>query len=639
MIVRPTHYLAIGTRGFLAALASAVTGSAASLKFSRLSRNSADLRFWDYPRSRLYAMLFPVTEVTALAAPAQARSAEDQTADEAQDLASVLQRLEDLTKDRAFDTARAELDRAFNRFGEQAKLLARLAALESEEDRLEQAVATYRRAVAAEPADPEVAADYCGFLTDLGLQRMAMEFITGLPPDVADSPRVRGALGAIYRWEGWRALAVDAYGNQRGLSQEARRDRLRCWWATGGPVPFLRSWVHDFDNQVRRNWYQYSETLSTLDVLEQPSGFAAARVRGEVDAYLEAWAFIGTKADLERDLARHWVTRYLLVFILAWATVFLVLDTTHPDIGAGKAAFATVAAAAGLVLRLPLQAFVNAGSTFVSQAVRATLAMAGLTAAGIWLIVAVAAPPALPGVAGTALLAAAGMSAVTSVASSLPWVIGNLRVGLLMRNRPRAAVLERLLDLLTEVGRPDVRNELARREYWIWLLESAAKRTERDLPRTVPCRDPQTAEWVRERAAGAATALRMMKRHIAAPTPSGWDQLAAGLRYDANALASGDLGLMRWAQPPSAAAKRRRVLRTALAVTQRVLVAAVPVVVVFALQPVLKLSGSDLALARGITIFWAVFYLIITIDPTLVSKVQQAHDVFTEIKSIGGPKP
>ena len=131
----------------------------------------------------------------------------------------------------------------------------------------------------------------------------------------------------------------------------------------------------------------------------------------------------------------------------------------------------------------------------------------------------------------------------------------------------------------------------------------------------------------------------MMKRHIAAPTAEGWDRLTVGLRHDASALASGNLGLMRWSQPPSAADNRKRVLRTALTVTQRVLVAAVPVVVVFALQPLLKLTGSDLLLARAGTIFWAVFYLIVTIDPSLASKVQQARDVYTEIKSIGGPKP
>jgi hypothetical protein len=362
-------------------------------------------------------MLLPVTEVTALASPAQAPPAGDPPANEAEDLASVLQQLDDLTKDRAFGTARAELDKAFNRFGEQAKLLARLAKMEFAEDLLEQAMATYRRAVTADPADPEVAADYCGFLHDLRMQRMALDFIAGLPPDVADSPPVREALGAIHRWLIWRALAVDAYGDPHVLSREARRDRLRCWWASGGPVPFLRRWAREFDNEVRRTWDLYSETLPMLDALDQPTGFGAARVKGGVDAYLEAWAFIGTKMNLERDLARHWIARYPLAFALAWATVFLTLNATRPDIGGGNIALtATATATAGLVLRFPLQALVNAGSTFVSQGVRAALAMAGLIAGGISLIVAVAAPPAWPGVVGTALLVAAGMGAVNSAA-------------------------------------------------------------------------------------------------------------------------------------------------------------------------------------------------------------------------------
>ena len=206
------------------------------------------------------------------------------------------------------------------------------------------------------------------------------------------------------------------------------------------------------------------------------------------------------------------------------------------------------------------------------------------------------------------------------------------------RVEPRAAILDRLIDLIFYIDRSDLRNNLASRDFWIWLLEDAATRLERDLPKTFPCRDPQTTEWMRERAAGAAAALRSMKRHIAVPAPGSWDRLAAGLRQDAASLVSGNLGLMRWTQPPSAQAKRRSLLRTALAVTQRVLVAAIPVVVVFALQPVLKLSGSNLVLARGIAIFWAVFYVVISIDPALVSKVQQARDVFTEIKSIGGPR-
>jgi hypothetical protein len=85
----------------------------------------------------LKAMLLPVTNVTASTSPAQARSDEDLPAKEPQDLDSVLQKLDDLISDRVFGTAQAELDLAFNRFGEQAKLLSRLAALRSEEDLLE----------------------------------------------------------------------------------------------------------------------------------------------------------------------------------------------------------------------------------------------------------------------------------------------------------------------------------------------------------------------------------------------------------------------------------------------------------------------------------------------------------------------
>jgi hypothetical protein len=134
-------------------------------------------------------MLLPVTNVTASTSPAQARSDEDLPAKEPQDLDSVLQKLDDLISDRVFGTAQAELDLAFNRFGEQAKLLSRLAALRSEEDLFEEAMLTYRRALTADPADTEVAAAYCDFLHTCRMERMALDFVAGLAPDVAGSPR------------------------------------------------------------------------------------------------------------------------------------------------------------------------------------------------------------------------------------------------------------------------------------------------------------------------------------------------------------------------------------------------------------------------------------------------------------------
>jgi hypothetical protein len=585
-------------------------------------------------------MLLPMTEVTAPASPPKGESDENPPANDAVDLDSVLRQVDDLIEKRAYRAARTELDTAVRRFGEPAKLLTRLAAVTAAEVEPSQAMTIYRLAVATDPGDPEVAGDYCKFLHEFDMQRMAMDFVADLPPDVAASPPVREVMGAIYRWEGWAALAVDAYGDPRELSRAARSSRRQAWWLSGGPVPVFRRWVRRFDNQARRNWDQYAESLSAFDDLDLTGGFAADRVRGEVDDYLESWALTATKADLCRYVVGHAVTRYPVVFSLAWATVFLTLNATRPAIGAEKGALvATAAAAAGLVLGWPLRAFANAGSSFIFQGIRGVLATSGLVAAGIFLIVATAAPPAWPGVTGVALLVASAMFAVHGVALNLPWLVGSLWIGLLMRNRARAAVLERLLDLLSQVRHADVRNDLGTRDYWIFLLEAAAKRTERDLPRMVPCRDPRSAEWARERAAGAAAALRVMKRHIAAPTPAGWDRLTADLRHDASALASGNFGLMRWSQPPSAVDRRKSVLRTALTVAQRVVIAAVPVVVVFALQPVLGLSGGDLVVARAGTIFWAFFYLVVTIDPGLVNKVQQAHDAFNEVRSIGSPKP
>jgi hypothetical protein len=376
-----------------------------------------------------------------------------------------------------------------------------------------------------------------------------------------------------------------------------------------------------------------------LDNLDEAEGFNGARIKGEVDGYLETSARIWAPVEVAQDLVQHWVYRYPVSLTAAWVTVFVTLDLTSPRKGAASAAIAaSISVAVAVLLRSPLRGFAEAAHSAVSWLIRSVLPGAALVAAGIALITTVSPPPAWAGVGGLALLTAVGVAALEAVSLYAPAVVGAFRHSALARSRPRAAILDRLIDLIFYIDRSDLQNDLASRNRWMWLLEDAATRLERDLPKTFPCRDPQTAEWVRERAAGAAAALRSMKRHIAVPAPGSWDRLAAGLRQDAAALVSGNLGLMRWTQPPSAQARRRSLLRRALAVTQRVLVAAIPVVVVFALQPVLRLSGSNLVLARGVAIFWAVFYVVISIDPALVSKVQQARDVFTEIKSVGGPR-
>jgi tetratricopeptide (TPR) repeat protein len=585
-------------------------------------------------------MLVTVTEVTAQAIglPIGAETVAQATNAEAE-IAAVLQHVDDLNADAELGAARDELSKAIDRFGERGDLLVRLAEIHADDDQLESAMTAYKRAVTADPADPAIAAKYCEFVHDLGLLRQALALIAALPSDVADHPRVREQLGTIYHAAGWRALAVDAYGHAHELASSARRDRLLCWWATGGPIPILRRWAHAFDHQAQRTWHRNARALPILDDLDQAEGFNHALIMGEVDGYLEAWARIWTPVYIAQDLAQHWVYRYLVSLTAAWVTVFVALDLASPHKGLASAAIAaSISVAIAALLRKPLRGFAESAHSAVSWLIRSVLPGAVLVAGGIALITAVSAPPAWAGVAGLALITAVGVAALEAVSLYAPAVVSAFRYNALARSRPRASILDHLIDLIFYIDRSDLRNDLASRNNWMWLLEDAATRLERDLPKTFPCRDPQTTEWVRERAAGAATALRSMKRQIAAPAPGSWDRLAAGLRQDAASLVSGNLGLMRWTEPPSAQAKRKSLLRRALVVAQRVLVAAIPVVVVFALQPVLKLSGSNLVLARGVAIFWAIFYVVISLDPALVSKVQQARDVFTEIKSIGGPR-
>jgi Tfp pilus assembly protein PilF len=595
-------------------------------------------------------MLVTVTEVTAQAMelPTGAETAA-QAANAEAEIAAVLRQVEDLNADGEPGAAQEELSKAIDRFGERGDLLVRLAEIYVDDDQLEAAMNAYRRAVTTDPADPAIAAKYCKFLHALGLQRQAMALIASLPPDVANHPKVRGQLGSIYHAAGWRALAVDAYGHTDRLESSAghtdklessaRRDRLLCWWASGGPIPVLRRWACAFDHRSQRNWHRNARALPILDDLGQAEGFNHVLIVGEVDGYLQTWARLWTPVEVAEDLVQHWVYRYLVSLTAAWVIVFVALDLTSPRKGAASAAIAaSISVAIAAPLRKPLREFAEAAHSAVSWLIRSVLSGTALVAGGIALITAVSAPPAWAGVVGLALITAVGIAALDAVCWYAPALIGVFRYNALARSRPRAAILDHLIDLIFYIDRPDSRNDLASRNSWMWLLEDAAKRLERDLAKAFPCRDPQTTEWVRERTAGAAAALRSMKRHIAVPAPGSWNRLAAGLRQDAASLVSGNLRLMRWTQPPSAQAKRKSLLRKVLTITQRVLVAAIPVVVVFALHTMLGLSGSNLVLARGVAIFWAVFYIVISIDPELVSKVQQARDVFTEIKSIGGPK-
>jgi hypothetical protein len=117
----------------------------------------------------------------------------------------------------------------------------------------------------------------------------------------------------------------------------------------------------------------------------------------------------------------------------------------------------------------------------------------------------------------------------------------------------REDILDRLLKLLEESTDPGNRNDLRYRSRWIWLLEQAASTVESRLPASLGPYDQATGQWVTQRARGAATALRQLKRHITAPSDRSWDRLTAELHRTIVALTTGDFGTLRWSPPPDPA--------------------------------------------------------------------------------------
>lgn len=521
--------------------------------------------------------------------------------------------------------AQQELVRALALSGESAELLRRLAEVEGLRDQDEAAISHFARAVALEPRNPTVLSAYADFLSNIGLQRQALDFLAEIPADIAKNSLVRTALGDIYSAAGWHAFAVDAYGDAGDLSAEAKRARRRSWRRSGGPLAFVRRRLRQLDSEARATWRRFSESLVVLDSLDRPQGFEALRVRAEVDAFLQRWALLLEWWEAVRD----WVRRCTRVVIIGvtWLVLFEVAQLLRPRAATWAIAVASIAstALAWLVWRI----FVNFANSISLRNSMVLGILGGAFCAGGGLLLAgeVAAPPAWPGIVGVALVAAPCMAGCMFVAINSVGFLFFAKLRTMRRRKPRAAILYYLLELLQGLEKSQARNDLDARSGWIWLLELAARRMETDLPAAFDVSDAETYVWVTARADGAAAALRRMKRHIAAPRADSWDRLVSALRGEVSALATGDLAALRWAPPVAPEARRKRTWQMVFLVVRTVVLMAVPILAILALQPILKLDSQIFAWAKAVTLGWAVLYLLITIDPTLNDKIETARNL------------
>jgi hypothetical protein len=99
------------------------------------------------------------------------------------------------------------------------------------------------------------------------------------------------------------------------------------------------------------------------------------------------------------------------------------------------------------------------------------------------------------------------------------------------------------------------------------------------------------------------------------------------LVHEIRCLVTGDLGALAWREPPPPPSRRARLRKQAISATRAVVVAALPLAVVLAAQPLLHASSSLFDWARIATAIWALLYVLLSIDPAMRDKLGAARDL------------
>ncbi len=513
-------------------------------------------------------------------------------------------------------------------------VLTKLAYVEELRGRSQAALTRLAEARRREPANLDVVREEAQCLTRLWRFRAALALLTGLSQADRRDPGVRAALAGVYRTMGLPTLARQAYGDRRSLGRYERRERLRGWWRSGGPLRLLLWKPLRFELTVQARWRRNTRYLEVFDTCSWPSGFDPTEVRCRLDWHVQRW---------EVGIGRLWSIRWWLYRVanvvsvaVAWYVLFRLAVSGPAPRAAGTAVVATLVAF-GLYrlvffrLARPRTWYDvvvrNAPAGLVLLGGGYALTRIGGPHHGWWFF------------AGSILVAAAGMALcflVVTGPSTVWWLVTFRKY---WRFSPREDILDELLQVLDDLTEASRRNDLVWRAAWALRLENAAVVVERRLPGSFSLTDEATRRWAVTRAKGAAAALRRMKRHLAAPVEGSWDQFAAGLRHEVVALTTGDLGNLRWSAPPSPSTVRRSWWRTAAALFTTLGLAVAPLLAVLAVQPLLRLDEPTLRWAKVVGLGWTVLYLLIAADPKLREKIETAQSVSNLLTTSRRPKP
>jgi tetratricopeptide (TPR) repeat protein len=540
----------------------------------------------------------------------------------------------------------------FQRF---CQLLVRFAEIAEQGEQMDIALSCRRRAVDLNLQDTNAIVAYGRLLIRLRQYRQARWWLEGirratiaatetarlpLLPVADKSGETADALSELYQEMGCRAKErVRAHGNRW------KQLRNRAWWLTGGPFDRIRRRMVNVDDRILGRWEAWSAKTNMIETLPGLEGFKADAARAECDAYILSWARKTIRAERFRDSVR-WITG-ILALAGVWSVLYFLVFSIHPSLSKPDCAgLATLTAAAGGGIFWISDLFVWAGLSRLRIVARCILTLAVLVAAALLIYrvnyfsvhTAISSATSLTRLMiSLALIAAATLTAAIEFPNGLAVLISEFRIGVFRRRNPRAAILDHLFALIGDMRNVSLRNDLSARSRWIRTLEQVSQRLERDLPRYYGTMDPQTADWMNQRAAGAGRWVRRLQRHVMLPTEGSWDRLSSSLQDMAATVAIGDFAGLRWAEPPRVAAKRKRIWMLQK-IVQTLTVMFLPLLALAVIGLLTPLTGGLYRSGTLLCIGWAILYLLLSIDPTLREKIGTARDLIGTVRDSTKPQ-
>ncbi|GAB3826771.1 hypothetical protein GCM10027610_008970 [Dactylosporangium cerinum] len=495
------------------------------------------------------------------------------------------------------------------------------------DDREEEALAWFDRAAAADPADVEVVEGRLLALTWLDRTRDALDMLETLPPAVRAAEAIRSRESWLYERLRLWTPALDALRPVATVPSWHRPTHRHLWWRTGGPLWMIRRRMRDSDSHAIWSWrYTARSLLSTLDgVVPAATPATRALVDGNRLNH-EVLTMLWERANVvARMTAGFLATIAACVFLTRTAATTVDLPTGWAAL---VGAVTTALAYLGLRRWLFQHTTADSGRLVVT---RAAPRIVGLALAGAALYRLRDHYGGWPALAGGALVALAVMATARLAAAAACRMVAARVMGRFVRREPRAAALTETLTLLSELRPRGRRNDLSWRRAWLWRLERIAQAVEHDLPATFGLVDPDTQRQLTDGGRGAARAVRQLKFLVAAPSsPDAWRRVEDVLRHNVGALATGELGRLRRADPAAVPAPVRRGRRAVAGeVLRTVVFAGLPLAVVYLAQPWLSFSETVHDWAKVVGLGWALLYVLMTLDPTLQEKLRTALSMIT----------